>query len=233
MSWTTRPTENPAVDQGGDEATRETALSTRRATLRGLVLGWDNARPAQRSVGGQPLWPALVAGRWRLLDSFTASGARYIVACRNPDATAQRRALVPRQALVLEFALAGRSGKWTALEMQLSESAVARTLRTALRKLGVSSTDALAGLQTAVFEPIEGLNTGVDLALARREPAVDAPAGLSDAERAVVTGILGGKRMTEIAHDRGTSARTVAHQLGSAYHKLGVCSRRELVALLA
>jgi DNA-binding CsgD family transcriptional regulator len=146
---------------------------TRRDTLRGLVLGWDSARPPQRSHGGQPLWPALVAGHWSLLDSFTAAGARYIVACRNPDAAAQRRALVPRQARVLELALAGRSGKWTALEMQLSESAIARTLRTALQKLGVSSTDALAGLQTVVFEPIEGLHAGVELALARREPAVE------------------------------------------------------------
>jgi DNA-binding CsgD family transcriptional regulator len=56
---------------------------------------------------------------------------------------------------------------------------------------------------------------------------------LSDAERAIVAGILGGKRITAIAHERGTSPRTVAHQIGSAYKKLGASSRRELLALLS
>jgi DNA-binding CsgD family transcriptional regulator len=34
-----------------------------------------------------------------------------------------------------------------------------------------------------------------------------------------------------IARERGTSPRTVAHQISSSYQKLGVSSRREPVAL--
>ena len=43
--------------------------------------------------------------------------------------------------------------------------------------------------------------------------------------------LLGGKRSAAIARERGTSPRTVAHQITSTYQKLGVSSRRELLAL--
>jgi DNA-binding NarL/FixJ family response regulator len=186
-------------------------------------------RPTARTA---VLWPELVAGRWSLVDGFTAPGGRYLVAHRNPDGAEALRALTPREQRVLELALAGRSGKWTAFELALSESAVARTLRTALRKLGAADTAVLAGLHTATFSDLAGAAAGVDLAIARLTSAADTVAGLSIAERAVVTGILGGKRITAIAHERGTSPRTVAHQIASVYRKLGASSRRELVALL-
>jgi DNA-binding NarL/FixJ family response regulator len=178
------------------------------------------------------LWPALVAGRWSLLDAFTVAETRYIVAYENPAETAALRALSLREQSVMELALAGRSGKWIGLELQLPESAVTRTLRTALRRIGVADTAALAGVRTARFEPLEGLNVGVDLALARLAPAAHAQASLSDAERAIVTSILGGKRIAAIAQERGTSTRTVAHQIANTYRKLGISSRRELLALL-
>jgi DNA-binding NarL/FixJ family response regulator len=55
---------------------------------------------------------------------------------------------------------------------------------------------------------------------------------LSEAECSVVEGVLGGAKNSEIARARGTSARTVAHQIATAYKKLGVQSRGELAALL-
>jgi DNA-binding CsgD family transcriptional regulator len=54
---------------------------------------------------------------------------------------------------------------------------------------------------------------------------------LSDAERAIVTSIISGKRIGAIACERGTSPRTVCNQLASVYRKLGVSSRREVLAL--
>jgi DNA-binding CsgD family transcriptional regulator len=71
----------------------------------------------------------------------------------------------------------------------------------------------------------------MELAITRLTPVAASP-GLSDAERAVVTGILGGKRIAAIARERGTSPRTVSNQLASVYKKLGVSSRREVIALL-
>jgi DNA-binding NarL/FixJ family response regulator len=197
------------------------------------VLAWDQVRIAPPS-GGERLWPALLDGRWSLFDAFTAGGVRYIVVVRNPEPIAARRALGPRERIVLEHVLAGRSGKWTACELKLSESVIARTLRVALDKLGADDTATLAGVQILAFEPLHSVGAEVDLAIARAAPpAARSLATLSDAERSIVVDLLGGKRIPAIALERGTSPRTVAHQIGSVYRKLGASSRRELLALLA
>jgi DNA-binding NarL/FixJ family response regulator len=196
------------------------------------VLAWDQARTAPRS-GGELLWPAWLAGRWSLFDAFTAGWARYIVAIRNPESVVAQRALGPREKIVLEHMLAGRSGKWTASELKLSESVIARTLRLALDKLGAPDAATLAGVQVLAFEPLDDLGAEADLAIARTAPAARSLANLSDAERSIVADLFGGKRIPAIALERGTSPRTVAHQIGSVYRKLGASSRRELLALLA
>jgi hypothetical protein len=109
----------------------ETGLAMQRDVVCSIARAWDLARGGLRSVAAQGLWAALVAGRWSLVDVFTAGGARYAVARKNSDEAALRCALLPRERIVLEFALAGRSGKWTALEMATSESVVARAARCA------------------------------------------------------------------------------------------------------
>jgi DNA-binding NarL/FixJ family response regulator len=202
--------------------------ATARDALRRAVAG--RTRTARRSGGGE-LWTALVAGRWSLLDSFTTAGTRYIVAHENPHGGETLRALSPREQSALELALAGRSGKWIAFEMGLSESVVTRTLRAAQHKLGAPDAAALSGVRNAQFEPFEDLNAGVDLAISRLMPAASVCASLTNAERAIVDGLLGGKGIAAIARERGTSPRTVAHQITSTYQKLGVSSRRELLAL--
>jgi DNA-binding CsgD family transcriptional regulator len=55
------------------------------------------------------------------------------------------------------------------------------------------------------------------------------PSSLSAAERAVALALIEGRTNAEIAAARKTSIRTVANQIVSAYRKLGVHSRRELV----
>jgi len=165
-----------------------------REALRRAVLAWDQARIAPHS-GAELLWPAWLAGRWSLFDTFTAGGARYIVAIRNPEPTAARRALAPREQIVLEYALAGRSGKWTAVELNLSESVVVRTLRLALDKLGAPDTAALAGVPGLAFEPLPGVDIEADLAVARTAPVARSPAHLSDAERRIVTDLFDRKRI--------------------------------------
>lgn len=57
---------------------------------------------------------------------------------------------------------------------------------------------------------------------------------LTQAEAAVAEALLSGQSQREIAHQRGTSVRTVANQVQSIYRKYGVRSREELaLALLA
>jgi DNA-binding NarL/FixJ family response regulator len=205
---------------------------TAREALRHAVLAWEQARTHRRSASDQELWPALLAGRWSLTDAFTVVGTRYIVAYENSAESVTLRALSWREQSVLELALAGRSGKWIAVELQLSESAVTRTLRTSLRKIGATDTSALAGVRTARFKPLDGPSPGVHLAVAQLMPAAPSLSSLSGAERAIVAGILSDNPIAAIARERGTSPRTVAHQIASTYRKLGVSSRRELLALL-
>jgi DNA-binding NarL/FixJ family response regulator len=55
-------------------------------------------------------------------------------------------------------------------------------------------------------------------------------AALGDAEKDILCRILAGASNAEIAAARATSMRTVANQVASIFKKLGVSSRRELIA---
>lgn len=60
-------------------------------------------------------------------------------------------------------------------------------------------------------------------------PELAPPACLTSAEREVVRGLLEGQSNAAIAKARGCSVRTIANQLRSIFHKLGVSSRAEVV----
>jgi DNA-binding CsgD family transcriptional regulator len=220
------------VDGSAVHLAPSSSAPTAREALRRAVIARERARSTRRSAGGSELWPALIAGRWSLLDAFTASGRRYIVAYENPAAATEARALRPHERAVLEHALEGRAGKWIALEMDLSESAVARILCAALRRIGAADLAALAGARTALFEALDGVATDDALAMARMAPSQRPLARLSDAERDIAMCLLGGMRRALIARERGTSPRTVGNQIASIYHKLGISSCRELIAQL-
>src|SRR5262245_44460285 len=86
-----------------------------RDVLRRIVCHQDLVDDAQGSTRTRILWPELLDGSWSLLDSFTVdrNGNRYVVACQNP-ADSTLRALSSQERAVLDLALSGRSGKWTA-----------------------------------------------------------------------------------------------------------------------
>src|SRR4051812_22557203 len=73
---------------------------------------------------------------------------------------------------------------------------------------------------------------GVEFVVFTWEPR-EGVAALSPSERAVCELIASGASNAEIARARKTSARTVANQLASAFRKLGVSSRFELIARFA
>lgn len=64
-------------------------------------------------------------------------------------------------------------------------------------------------------------------------PLARTGASLTVAERDVVRRVLGGASNAAIARARGTSPRTVANQVASAFEKLGVSSRARLARQLA
>ena len=65
------------------------------------------------------------------------------------------------------------------------------------------------------------------------ETGAPIPGSLSPAERDVLRGLLAGQSNAVIARARGTSIRTVANQVAAVLRKLGLDSRRQLVALFA
>ncbi|MDQ3032355.1 MAG: helix-turn-helix transcriptional regulator [Myxococcota bacterium] len=58
----------------------------------------------------------------------------------------------------------------------------------------------------------------------------DAPVALTGAERAVHALLLAGLSDAEIAELRGTTRSTVTKQVDAVFRKIGVRSRRELIA---
>ncbi|MCB9618146.1 MAG: helix-turn-helix transcriptional regulator [Sandaracinus sp.] len=81
---------------------------------------------------------------------------------------------------------------------------------------------------------VEELVVGEDTLVVLSVPiSRGALARLSAAERDVVVGALEGRSNRELSLARGTSIRTIANQLASAFRKLGVKGRAELAARLA
>jgi DNA-binding NarL/FixJ family response regulator len=74
---------------------------------------------------------------------------------------------------------------------------------------------------------------GVFIVLSFPVPGGGVAAKLTEAERAVIVGVLAGKTNAQIGRERARSVRTIANQVASAFRKLSVRSRSELAAALA
>jgi len=149
------------------------------------------------------------------------------------------RALSREDRHVLRGSLEGRTTKWIASELGVSASTVGAWREGALDKLGmrnivelavvlppfavIGKTDTRLGAIPTVIEGAE--LTLFVVTIAPLEP----PSGLTDAERGVVRGVIEGRSNREIAVERGTSTRTVANQLQSAFRRLGVSGRGQLL----
>jgi DNA-binding NarL/FixJ family response regulator len=207
-----------------------------RDVLRHAAVGVDRARTRLRRENPDEaldLWSGLVAGRWSLVDRFEEGGRRFVVAYRNEARVPDPRGLSRREHIVCELLGRGRASKEVAYELGISVSAVFNAASRARAKLGLSSTTELV----AFFSP-GGVRAqlcafelgGARLAVGRFPDLDDALASLSEGERDVILRLVAGFTNRAIAHARGTSERTVANQVASAFAKLGVSSRLELAA---
>jgi len=118
-----------------------------RERLRDAVRAVDAAR--SRKGRAQPdeslaLWKGLVAGRWSLIERFDSDGRRYFVARRNDPEVTGPFALTRRERQVVAYAAMGHSLKLIAYELGLGVSTVSEHRSSAMRKLGVRSTDLAA-----------------------------------------------------------------------------------------
>jgi DNA-binding NarL/FixJ family response regulator len=203
--------------------------------LRDAVLQRETLRSQNRDDN---LWPALIAGEWTLIDRFEASGRRVVVAHRNEPPARAFHILSHREGCALQQAMDGVSNKAIAIGLKVSEATVSRLVSEALGRLrlkSLSEAAAIRGTDHTTMHFGQG-RAAINLAVVNlpEQPsqlAMDVEvARLTRAERFVLTHALKGHSDRQIASARNTSRRTVANQMAAVFAKLGVRSRRELVA---
>lgn len=202
-----------------------------RSRLRELVLARERALRA----GDGALWPALLDGRYTIVDRFERGGARYVVAYRNSRTAASLARLSPLERRIAVATAAGTMTKVLALELGLSPARISSVLGAALRKLGLASAielTLLASSSACVTLDDEILGPSIVRAFELRGGAADAVLALTPAERAVAADLLRGLGNREIAARRNRSERTVANQVASILAKAQAPTRRALVAKL-
>lgn len=113
-----------------------------RRTLADAVRRSGRARGALRATDPEEalqLWQGLVDGSWSLVDHTESDGKRLVLARRNAPGVRDPKALSARERAVLAFVAMGHPNKLVAYQLGLSPSAVSAHLRSAQRKLGVTS----------------------------------------------------------------------------------------------
>jgi DNA-binding NarL/FixJ family response regulator len=183
------------------------------------------------------LWPALLDRQLFVVDSYCAGGRCYAVIER------ARGEHQPRQfgVHILERVFRGESQKALAHELEVSIATVAAHSAGALRAIGKPQQVSRASI-ILVMAALAA--QGVPLQAARLEDvredgrwiiSVEVPGAslrrrLSACEWEVCRLSIQGETHVGIAAARGTSRRTVANQLASAFHKLGISGRGALRA---
>jgi DNA-binding NarL/FixJ family response regulator len=214
-------------------------LRLRRAVGRGgmrrAAFAIDRARGSlqRRDVGAVDAWDALVDGRWSLVDQFDTDGKRFVVALPNATIARDPRALSAIERAIAERVALGNTNKLVAYELSIPTGTVATRVAAIARKLGVRSrveiVDRVQLLRRATFVTAELAATNIVIGTA---PIRSREARLTVAEREVCELAARGTSNADIANARGSAARTVANLLASAYRKLGVASRAQLVRVL-
>lgn len=156
-------------------------------------------------------WHSLCRGELsvRLADSRDT----YVLVPGSADST---RALMSIEVAAVRALASGWLAKRVATELEMSPSRLSRVVKSAVAKLGFSSTTEMLGVLGAVVSP----------------QASDGVEPLTVAEREVLGLVQAGLSNREIGARRGTSDRTIANQVASLLRKTGLHSRRALVARL-
>jgi DNA-binding CsgD family transcriptional regulator len=212
--------------------------------LRALAVAGDATSTG--AVRLERVWAELVRGECRVVDTFFAANRSFLLSRESRSSGGKKGARrVPRRALeLLETVLLGSTQKAVAIEAGMSVSTVSTLLREVLAVLGLSCSASkvppiLVALATAArVAPLTGREcTVTDGVLRYRVVSFERPdlalsSRLSPAEYEATRLLVEGKHHDEIARERNSSPRTIANQLGSAFRKLGVSGRSELLAAL-
>jgi DNA-binding NarL/FixJ family response regulator len=201
---------------------------------------------AEASIALSTLWSDLVSNRFRVADCFFSETRCFLVLKPVVRSGRPDRRLAVRKVRVLERILLGEGQKAVALSLRVAPSTVTLMSGECLRAMGldcrtsrvpmvlVMGAHAARDLTDFRHGTLSEITVGDTLVRIIGMPRPDAhlPDQLSPAECMVARALVEGKRHEEIARARDTSTRTIANQLASAFHKLRVSGRAELLCRL-
>jgi DNA-binding NarL/FixJ family response regulator len=211
--------------------------------MQALAVACDATR--SRNLGLARLWVEVQNGGWRFLDTFSTEKRNYAVI--EQVYSPPRRPIKGRHLQIFERVLLGESPKVVAIDLRVSPSTVASAMQGCLRAIGLncrgSSVPVLLTMAAhaalrprcaSVFARLSELdaNERKSWVISARRPDLDFPVQLSGAEMAVLRQLVAGNTHAQISSQRATSRRTVANQLATAFRKLGVSGRGEVVGHL-
>jgi DNA-binding CsgD family transcriptional regulator len=206
------------------------------------------SRPTDEAASLAALWTELLRGFCRIERTEFTPQTCSVVVTRGHHAAGDERAPLPaRDIEILERSLLEGVRKSVAADFGLCPSSVAEILRRCFAFMGLSCWPSriplllvmAAHAKSASPSPrTEKLVLTQNQQFLRQSISVARPdnalsARLSPAEFAVTRLLIEGRSYVEAARMRQTSKRTVANQLASAFHRLGISGRAELLCLLA
>jgi DNA-binding NarL/FixJ family response regulator len=236
----------PGVPARGSSATgeRERPTSTALSARRRAAIERDATQPETFALAR--LWQDLAAGNFQFRDDFCTTERAYGVFERVLPGSA--RPVPARMFQVLSRFLLGENQKSLGIELKLVASTIASRIQGAFRAMGLHCSGWRAPVLLimaahAARRPSAICGRLAQLSNAERHagalyvvsvprPDRTFPVLLSNAEAAVVRELVAGCSYPEISQARATSARTVANQLASAFRKLQVSGRGELIQYL-
>jgi len=210
-------------------------------------VGGIGSRLPDEAVNLAYLWTGLIDGSCKVEQTQFSAQTCTLVVSRGHRASRARAALGQRDLEILNQSLLDGARKPVAANFELCPSSIAEILRRSFAFMGLSCWPSRIPL--IVVMAAHARHAQASLATEQRSIAKDQPrlqqtvsvsrpdselAGyLSAAEYAVTRLLIEGKSYAEMGELRHTSPRTVANQLASAFGRLGVSGRAELLCLLA
>ena len=206
------------------------------------------APAADEAANLSALWTELIRGSCKVEETLFSSQTCTMVVRRSPlPAHDGSRGLSARDIEILEQSLLAGVRKSVAVDFCLCPSSIAEILRHCFRFMGLScwpSRIPLMLVMAAYAKHTEASPMPAKRVLAHNHglavqrvsasrPDLELLRTLSAAEYGVISLLVEGKSYAEIAELRRTSPRTVANQVASAFHRLGISGRAELLCLLA
>jgi DNA-binding CsgD family transcriptional regulator len=213
--------------------------------LRWSAISVDQVSASEVSLSG--VWRGLTSGESRVVDSFLTEERCYLILKRRAVARGvvwQRPCA--RRVHILERMLLEGNQKGVGIDLGLAPSTVALLTKQCLRSLGLACTAsrvppqlvmAAHAARYAQWYPARSseLHDG-DVSyqvISVERPDLRLASRLTPAEFLVARLLIEGKSHAEIAARRRTTLRTVANQLATAFHRLGVSGRLGLIGQLA